>query len=450
MAERTSDVSTAPEAGPPPDDDRATGSALWIAGAAAFLTAFAGAAVVIGLHDVALADADLRVTATSVVLIAVAGVLLVAAHQLLALSRRAKWDDGVRPTCKPPVLIAFLVVLLAGLYVFLSGIRAAGDQRLVVASVGLIFIGVAVAGLLAFGSEARLTVPRVGALALALAGATVSAWQFWYQNEYAPSQAGRAVALRANLIHETTQRRNDVVRATISYEAVSGKSLSVVGSAYTLTGSRVVRCDRRERADVAAVADVLDEFLVDPQRVRFSAHIREQQPGTVLSVGKFVGDGRRLEPKVPYVRQFVFYVPRGSYQLLRFRAELFAISGAVNLSQRTPPTYQLSPDGYVYGFWHVDDDSWLRDLIYGRERWVVIRYELVFRPGAAKAYTDARVTARLTDGTWGHERPSLEEAARLFTRLRLTDPAEPFAATELPLEEVAAPTADDTLPAACG
>jgi hypothetical protein len=31
----------------------------------------------------------------------------------------------------------------------------------------------------------------------------------------------------------------------------------------------------------------------------------------------------------------------------------------------------------MYGFWHVDDDSWLNDLVSGRERWVVIRYELV-------------------------------------------------------------------------
>ena len=154
---------------------------------------------------------------------------------------------------------------------------------------------------------------------------------------------------------------------------------------------------------------------------------------------------------MPYVRQIVFHVPRGSYQLLRFRAELFAISGAVNLSQRTRPSFEFDSDGYVFGFWHVDDDSWLRDLIYGRERWLIIRYELVSEPGKTKAYSDVRVTARLTDGTWGDGRPSLEEAASLFTTLRLTDPAEPFAATELPLEEVVAPTAADAeaLPRAC-
>jgi hypothetical protein len=447
-----SEVSTAPPNGERPSTDaEASGVALWILALALFFLVFAWAAIVIGLHDVALPDADLRVTATSVVLLAFAAVWLVAARRLLGLSRRASWDSGIRPAGKPPVLIGLLLVLLTGLYAFLSGIRAVGDQRIFVASVGLIFIGIAVAGLVEFGSEARVTVPRVGAIALALAGATVSASQFWYQNEYAPSQAGRAVSLKAGLVHEARQRNDDVVRATVSYEAVSGKSLTVVGSAYTLTGSRIVRCDRRGRVDASEVADVFNGFLIDPQTARFTADVRERQPSTVLAAGKFVGEGRRLEPKVPYVRQIVFHVPRGKYQLLRYRAQLFAISGAVKLSQRKPPDYELGPEGYLYGFWHVDDESWLRDLIYGRERWLVSRYELVREPGDTKAGSVMRVTARLTDATWRHGRPSLEEAAALFTTLRLTDPAEPFATTELPLEEVVAPTADDRprLPRAC-
>ena len=348
-------------------------------------------------------------------------------------------------------MIGFLIVLLTGLYAFLSGIRAVGDQRILVASVGLVFIGVAVAGLLEFGSELRVTVPRVGALALALAGATVSASQFWYQNEYAPSQAGHAVSLKAGLVHEAVQQEDDVVRATVGYEAVSGKSLTVVGSAYTLTGSRLVRCDRRDRVDAAEVSEVFSGFVIDPQAARFTADVRERPPSTVLAAGKFVGDGRRLEPKVPYVRQIVFHVPRGKYQLLRYRASLFAISGAVNLSQRKPPEYELGSEGYLYGFWHVDDDSWFNDLIYGRERWLVSRYELVREAGDTKAGAVPRVTARLTDATWRHGRPSLEEASALFTQLRHTDPAEPFAATELPLEDVVEPTAKDKpqLPRAC-
>jgi hypothetical protein len=416
---------------------------------AVFFVAFACAAIVIGLHDVALADADLRVTVTSAALLGIAAASFVAAYQLVGLSRRTRWEAAIRPACKPPVLIGFLLVLLVATYVFLSGIRGAGDQQLIVVSAALLLIAVAAAGLVTFGGEARVTAPRVGALGLALIGATVSAWQFWYQNEYGPSQAGRAVALQADIVRETRQRSTDVVRATVRYEAVSGQSLLVVGSAYTLTGARVVRCQRRERADAAEVADVFSGFLIDPQRSRFAADVRELQPSTVLAAGKFVGDGRRLEPGVPYVRKIVFHVARDRYQLLRFRAELFAISGAVNLSQRTQPEYEFGPDGFVYGFWRVDDDSWLRDLIYGRERWLVIRYELVRVSGGVKAAPDVRVTARLTDPRWRHGGPSTEEARALFTRVRLTDPAEPFAGTELALEDIAAPTAKDKLPRAC-
>ena len=282
----------------PSAEAEATGFALWILAFAVFFLAFACAAIVIGLHDVALSNADLRVTATSVVLLASAAVVLVAAWQLLGLSRRANWDGGGRPTGKPPVLIGFVLVLLTGLYAFLSGVRAVGDQRIFVASVGLVLIGVAVAGLIEFGSEARVTVPRVGALALALAGATVSASQFWYRTNSAFASRSRSLA-EGGSRSRGTQPNEDVVRATVSYEALSGNSLTVVGSAYTLTGSRVVRCDRPERADASEVAKVFNGFLIDPQTSRFTADVRERPPSIVLAAGKFVGDGRRLEPKVP-------------------------------------------------------------------------------------------------------------------------------------------------------
>jgi len=79
----------------------------------------------------------------------------------------------------------------------------------------------------------------------------------------------------------------------------------------------------------------------------------------------------------------------------------------------------------------------------------VIRYELVQEAGKTKAAPDQRVTARLTDPAWGGDRPSIEEARELFDVVRPTDPAEPFATTELALEDVVEPTAADELPKAC-
>ena len=430
-------------------DATSAGVVAWILGFAVFFVLFASVAAVVGLHDLALADTSLGVTASGAASVAAGVVYLVAAWQLIALSRRAGWTDGRRPACTAWVLVAFLILALTGVYVFLAGIRASSDQRVIVTGAGVAIIAVAVTGLAAFSSEVRLTIPRIGALALAFVGTVLGAWQFWYSNEYAPSQVGRAVSLKTTIATEGKSADHHVVRATVNFEAVSGRSLSVVGSAYTLTGARVVSCDRQDRVDASEVSRMFDRFLIDPQRSRFAADIREQQPATVLSEGKFVGDGRRLEPGVPYSREIVFHVRKGAYQLVRFRAELFAISGAVNLSQRRKPVFIRPGDGYVFGFWRIDDDSWLHDLVYGRERWLVIRYELVGNAGNVKAAPDVRVTARLAEPTWDGGRPTVDEARVLFRRLALTDPAEPFATTELALEDVRTPTTEDQLPKAC-
>ena len=106
--------------------------------------------------------------------------------------------------------------------------------------------------------------------------------------------------------------------------------------------------------------------------------VREERPAALLATGKFVGDGKRLDPNVPFSREFIFFVPRHRYQLLRFRAQLLSIPASVRLSRRAYPDYQIyRRDHNVYGFWHVVDDSWLHDLLYGRDRQVVIRYDLV-------------------------------------------------------------------------
>ena len=408
------------------------------------------AAIVVGVHDAALVDASFGVTAASAVLLLVGIVLFVAVWQLLRLLWREKWELGKRPPCNPIVLVAFLLTILLGVYAFFSGIGTAGPQRYVVLVATLALIIGGVVGLISFGGDVRVTIPRVGgAVALTLFGTTVGAWEFWYQNQYLPSQAGRAVRLKVDLVPAGRQPAFDVIRATIGYEAIGEKSVSVIGSAYTLTGSCVVR--RPRAATVQRVSGYFRGLLADPQRIRFMADV--QEPATaVLAAGKFVGDGKRLEPNVPAGRDLVFFVPRRRYQLLRFRAQLFAIPGSVQLSQSTPPEYKSFPDdNELYAYWHVDDDSWLRDLIHGRERWVVIRYDLV-DPGDEQARRAdpsttpvthvLRVTARFPDPMWSKGTPDRKVTKRLFDPQpavpRPSDANEPFAGTELALNRVAA------------
>jgi hypothetical protein len=416
---------------------------------AAFLVLVAAAAIAVGVHDAAIAGESLGVTLFSVVLVVVGAVLAVGAYELVALSRRGSWPEGKRPVCKQRVLVVFFLTIFIGVYVFFAGIGTTGDQRPVVVGVALALVVVALFGLRFFlrGPEAAL--PRLGAsIALGLVGTSIGVSEFWYQNQYAPSHLGRAVSLDVGLHLDSRQDNFDVIRATIGYEDVGGRNVAVIGSTYTLTGSRVVRCHRA--AEPKRVQGVFGGFLVDPQRSRFMADVWEIQPAAVLAAGKFVGDGKRLDADVPAGRELVFHVPRGEYQLLRFRAQLFAISASVPLSQRTLPEYVNFPDDNdLYGFWHLQDSSWLHDLVYGRDRWVVIRYELVREPTAKPISPDFRVTARFPDPTWGKGRPGAALVQRLFAEPQPGDSSEPFADTELALEPVAEPTDHDSVPAGC-
>src|ERR1044071_7004584 len=56
---------------------------------------------------------------------------------------------------------------------------------IVVVVAALLIIGAATLGLVLFGREVELTLPRVGtAVALTLLGTTIGAYEFWYQHQY--------------------------------------------------------------------------------------------------------------------------------------------------------------------------------------------------------------------------------------------------------------------------
>jgi hypothetical protein len=415
---------------------------------AAFFLILGAASLIVGAHDAALAQPTLGGAAASALLL-VGGILLVmAAASLERLVRHTHWKNRKRPPCHPTVLVACLVTILFGVYVLFSGLGTPAQQRYVVVAVALVIIGAAALGLVLFGREVELTLPRIGvAVALALLGTTIGAWEFWYQNQYVPAHAGGAVSLKVGLTRVGSKGPFDVIRATLDYQAIGGKSVAAVGSVYSLTGSRVVRCPRR--ATVQQVQGAFKGFLLDPQRIRFMADVLEQPPA-ILAAGKFVADGKRLDPNVPANREFVFLVPQHRYQLLRFRAQLFAIPASVQLSHRMPPKYTSFPgDNELYGYWRIDDDSWLHDLLTGRERWLVMRYDLVDssneanrrKPAQAALVSQAlHVVARFPDPTWREGLPSQQATQRMFDRpqtintLELGDASEPFADSELPLE----------------
>lgn len=424
--------------------------AVAVYGFASFFLILGAGLFVVGAHDVALPRSTFGTAVASAMLLVTGVLLVVASWQLHRFVRRDDWKGDVRPPCHPIVLAAFLIALLFGGYAFLSAVGSPARQRFVVVGLAILIVVIASLGLVFFGRDVKLTLPKVGAaVALALFGTVFSAWEFWYQNQYVPAHAGGAVSLKVGLRQTGEDGPFDVVRATVDYEAIGGKTVAIVGSTYTLTGSKLV-C-RARAATVEEVAPKFEKFLLDPQRIRFMADVAEGTP-RVLAAGKFVADGKRLDPEVPASRGFVFLVPQHRYQLLRFRAQLFAIPGSVRLSQRTPPEYTRLPgDNELYGYWHIDDDSWLHDVLYGRERWMVMRYELVDPgnnvdrhkpPEAAPVAHAMHVVARFPPPTWTGGRPGPEALKQLFDKqqainaLEVGDANEPFADSELPLDPV--------------
>jgi hypothetical protein len=408
---------------------------------AAYLAIVGLAAFVIGVHDSALAGAQLGVTAGAVLLIAGGAVNLVAAWTLVRLGDAQ---------CPQRVFIAFLLTTLIGAYAFVAAIKTGGDQRPVVAVVAGLLTAVALVGArIAWRDGAGGRIHIAAAVALGLLGTLIGVTEFWYQNQYVPAHLESAVSLHVQLKLEAVQKSFDVIRATIDSEDIGGRNVAVIGSTYTLTGSRVIRCERK--ATPAAVQGIFNGLLPDPQRSRFMANVWEEQPASVLAAGRFVGDGTRLDANVPASRDLIFFVPRGRYQLLRFRAQLFAVSASIPLAERPPDKrHPLVYGNNLFVIWTVADSSWFHDLVYGREREVITRYTLVGRPTASLASPDIVVAARFPNPTWSGGVPSEATLENMFApTTQAAAPTQPFADTELAVEPIATPAPSDYVPPAC-
>lgn len=414
---------------------------------AGFFLAAGLAAVVVGVHDITLPGGRLGVIFPAVLLMVAGGVFLCAAWQLMPMGLPRRWPGGKRPPCKQPVPLAFFISILLGVYIFFGALTGVGAQRAIVLCVSLVFIAAGSLGFALFWNEIEVSIVRVGAgVALALAGLLIGGWEFWYQNQYLPSHLDRAVEVQVSLKKLPTQGRYDVLSATFGYQDVGGRSITVLGSDYTLTGSKIVSCPRP--ATPAGEADFFVGQLPDPQRARFTSPVWEVQPATVLAVGRFVADGKRLGPNVPSSRQMTFYVPHNRYQLLRLRAQVFAISASVPLANQ-PPLQRDLGDNDLYDLWKLGGTSWFQDLLSGHRSWIVTRYEIVESPGDTRPSPDLRVTARSPSPTWSGRAPSNGEIKDLFENQPPLDTTETFADAELPLAPVGRPTSAEVVPKTC-
>jgi hypothetical protein len=396
------------------------------------------AALVVGLHDVSLTGGRLAVLFPGILLVLAGGLFLGAVWQLAPIGRPGTWPDGKQPPCEQPVPVAFLVSILLGVYVFFGALAGTGTQRAIVIAVALILVAVGALGFGLFWNEIEVSLVRLGAgIALTVAGILIGAWEFWYQNQYVPSHLDRAVSVQVDLKKIGMQGGYDVLSATLGYQDVGGRSVIVLGSDYTLTGSTVVPCLRP--ATPKDEAGFFVGQLPDPQRSRFMSDVWEVKPAAVLAAGRFVADGKRLGPNVPSSRQVVFYVRHDRYQLVRLRAQVFAVSASVPIANQPPVTPKVS-DNDLYDLWKLEGSGWFQRLLSGRRGWIVTRYEIVSEPGDTASSPDLRVTARTPEPSWSGNAPNAAQIKNLFDEAPPLDTTETFGDAELPLAPVVAQT----------
>jgi hypothetical protein len=440
---------------------------------AAFLGIIGVAVLVVGVHDLSRSGASVGLTSLNVVFVIIGVAQLAGALHLVELgfATRRLGPGNEPPRCKQRVLLALGLTALLGVFMFISAVGSPSQQRPVVIVVALLIIAGAVIAVIALRDDAKLELPRLEtALLITVAGTLIGLGQFWYQNEYTPAHLGRAVALSADLKLAGKVGPYDVVDATLAWQDVGGRNVAVIGSAYSLTGSPVYTCDRT--ANAAKLRNTFNGFLPDPQRSRWMNDVNEGLP-TIIAAGKFVSDGDQLQAGVQATRGLVFYVPHGKYQLLRLRAQLYAISASAladpgALPIFIDPSHPISGDTDEFAYWRLNSGSWLHALLYGRRQWLAIRYEVARQPSNPNARPDLRVTARFLEPTWSEHPPSDSQIESAFISTVVTqnpkthqpvitkvtkpvpeDESEPFADSELAVGTPRSATPQEAKNAAC-
>jgi hypothetical protein len=349
------------------------------------------ASAVIGVHDLLLRDHPRDVTILSLVLIGVGSLLLLAAFVIGIYFWRGKppseWGGRV-------ILAACAVATIAAGYLLVAEGRSLQRNPHVVSSAVLILV-IGLVGFLFFFFVVHLRLGLVGSLAVALFGAGFGLFQFWYVQEYLPSQEPPALNLTALLEPIGTGALLEPVGTgedTESYKATltmkNSGSVKVIAFASTYFISGVTYRPRRSGdPNGREIMEPLQATGSDPYVVRFARHYRQARFTPVMA-GKPFFENRYFDPGEEMTRAYVVTVPRCNYDLLSLRANVVVAKGEL-LRLHTTPTYPTTyyfdkntSRSLVWSLWHVANDSWASALVHGKDRWIEI--DLQHRPGGSK------------------------------------------------------------------
>jgi hypothetical protein len=379
-------------------------------------------ALVVGIHDVSLRDEPLRVTATGGV-IAAAGLLVGFAGVLLwsftfNLKTIEVWSGRL-------VLAACWLVAIGAVYVLIAEGRSLTVDWLILAVAGVIF-ALAVAAFFFLEKVTLVTLGKVGAFLLGVIGTAFGVFQFWYQQEYLPTHRPPALSLTAGIESAGERPGRELYKATITTKNTGTVKVIAFTGTYVLSGLTYGAVKKEPTED--RIMAPLQQDLADPYYSRF---LRHYAPNTFtpIAAGRLFAENRYFEPNDELSREYIVAAPRCRYALLMLRTNIVVGSGELlQLEDKpaVPRMFFIPPSRNVVGVfseWHVKDDSWIHDVVDGKERWIQI-VQLHSKYGSQNGYFDTNVWLRAGD------KPSIKYTDKERHRLGL---ARTFADYELPV-----------------
>jgi hypothetical protein len=329
-------------------------------------------ALVVGMHDVILRDEPLRVTTTGAV-ITVAGPLVLFAGVLLLIfvlnvSTIEVWSGRV-------ILAACCHVAIGAAYLIIDeALSLSVDWRIV--TVAGVVGALAVAAFFFLEKITLVTLGKVGVFLLGLVGTAFGVFQFWYQQEYLPTHKPPALSLTAQVepAGERAGAGRELYKATITTKNTGTVKVIAFTGTYVLNGMTYGAV--KKKPTEARIMAPLQADLADPYYSRFLRHYVPNS-FTPIAAGRLFAENRYFEPNDELSREYVVASPLCRYELLTLRANIVVARGELlRLEDKpvVPRTYFQSSKSEVgvFSVWHVKDDSWIHDLVDGKERWIEI------------------------------------------------------------------------------
>jgi hypothetical protein len=280
---------------------------------------------------------DLAVRAEAIVVLAASFVWLVAGLRLV-------WDELAPPPEAAPASWSAKTVPVAGLLgvvlglVALVHVSSRGGHRdfgpiFIVLTFALLSLGC----LLIKGRETAGLLSRASKILVTLGVTVWGIFQFWYANQYAPTQGGVVLNVDTKLEKvDSNVPGLTALMATVKVFNPGDSRATVLASEYTISGyTTSVRTSPSPTASpsVVVVPGFGNSPGVDPQVNRFS-RLTQESGGEVFQTAELLRNGSHVEPGQSIVRTYIAYVPPDA-GLLRLEASVAAANATnIDLGER--------------------------------------------------------------------------------------------------------------------